>query len=97
MANKSKHEGAHALAQLQTNLRRSETIRGALTAIGARDIDGKKFTIGDHNYSPVKKRSLVLKEDPNGNLPAPDGTTLVVRGTAYVGSSEKEVAIFRLP
>lgn len=97
MTNKSKHKSGHDLAQLQTNLRRSESLRGAITAIAARAIDADKFTIADHSFTPVEKRSLVLKEDPNGNMTAPDGSSLVIRGTAFIQNSSKKVAVFRTP
>ena len=93
--NKSKHKSDIDLAQLQSNLRRSESLRGGLTALTARNSDRERYTIGDHDSTPVAKRSLVLSLDPEGNAAPPEGATLVCRGTAYVSDAEQAVAVFR--
>lgn len=93
--NKSKHKGHKGLPQLQSDLRRSESVRGGLTALTARTSDTDKYTIGDHSGEVVRKLSLELALDPDGDLAAPEGTALVCRGTAFVSNSEKKVAAFR--
>lgn len=93
--NKSKHKSDIELAQLQANLRRSESIRGGLVALNARQSGEERFTIGDHDGAPVAKRSLVLALDPDGSTTPPDGAALVCRGTAYVSNAEQALAAFR--
>lgn len=83
------------LPQLQIDLQRHESIRrGGLTAISAESDDGR-YTKGVHESPRVPKRSLRVLEDPAGTIEAPPTTTLVCRGTAWIGDYEKKVALFR--
>ena len=95
MAEPSKTASDIALPQLTTNLQRHESLRGGLTAISAESDDGR-YTKGVHKWKPrVPKRSLRVLEDPAGTIEPPAGTTLVCRGTAWIGDKDKKVALFR--
>lgn len=94
--NFSKHKPEHSLEVLQKTLRYAETIRRSLTKIRAEDVDGAKYTIGEHDRSvrPSKVPHLVAAKD-DGSFAGPDGTELAFEGEAWIENTRKKVAVFR--
>lgn len=94
--NISKHQPEHTLAILQRTLRRSDKIRGNVTILRAEEQSGKKYTIGEHNFEAEPLGPLTLIElDESGLGTAPDGTTVVIKGTAWLDNKKKNIGVCR--
>ena len=96
MADISKHKGAHTLPVLLASVRRSDTIWGNVTAMRAEEQAGQKYTIGEHDFAadPLGKLTLIVLDD-NGDGAAPDGTKIVVKGTAWIENQKKKIGVCR--
>jgi hypothetical protein len=88
------HRGSLTHARLQTSLRHAEAGLFKLTRI---EVVGSKTRSTHDNANPVPSRSLILVEDPDGDVTAPPGADpeWVVRGEAMIEGSKKKVAAFR--
>ncbi|MGB5484311.1 hypothetical protein [Parasphingorhabdus sp.] len=98
------HLAEYNLTKLELSLELAESSYGATNAlrVGESRIDGAEpteVTVSEHKWKRVPPLSLRLMLDPEHDLKAPEGTTLVVRGTAIVKagdkSEQKKVALFR--
>lgn len=104
MGKTAHHLAEYNLTKLELSLELAESSYGAIKAlrVGKAGIEGNdptEVTISDHKWKRVPPLSLRLMLDPQHDLEAPEGTTLVVRGTVIVKvgdkPEEKKVALFR--
>ena len=95
MAKIIEHDGGFSLDQLQDNLRLAEAAKRKLTKIEGKD--GSTFSTHDMR-TRVEPDSLVIVLDPDGNATGPQGSTLIVRGTAWLENADEavKVACFRI-
>lgn len=95
------HKADFDRTTLELSLELAESAFGALKEIKVEKItllgeqQEQQVTLSLHDWTPVPVMSLKLLLDQNHDLPAPEGMTLVTRGTALVEKIEKKIAVFR--
>lgn len=89
-------EASHLKSLTREALEKSlQLAEAGLFKLESISISGQR-TISKHDdETPVPTRSLVLLQDPNGDVSGPAGSALICRGEAWVSNEKKAVAAFR--